>query len=400
MKLLLLTQYFPPETGASATRNASMARFLKKEGWDIEVVCEQPNYPMGELLPGYQNRFHQTEEFEGIPVQRLWVWLTRKKDTTSQLLFFLSFMFSSAWYLLRNPKRYDIVYVSSPPMFPALSGWLAARLFGSKLVLEIRDIWPDAAVDIGKFEEKSWLFYWGEKLERWLYRQVDLIVPVTDHSERIIQQRCGSTPTKVVYNGIDPDHFINHKKSRSASGFTVGYVGSLGVIHDLETLVRAAKYCESDPEIQFVVVGDGGKREEFKRLLETYQPTNLCWEGLIPHDQVPRKIATFDIALNPVFPSRSFESIITVKFYEYLASSTPVISTAKGLMEVVGNRSKACITVKPQDPKAIQEQIMYLKNNPDLLDQMGRDGREFVIRNFSRKKMASLLSGTLKQLIR
>lgn len=400
MKLLLLTQYFPPETGAGATRNASMARFLKQQGWDIEIVCEQPNYPMGVLLKGYQNRFYQYEEYDGMPVHRLWVWLTRRKDTVGQLLFFLSFMVSSAWYFLLNPGRYDVIYVSSPPIFPALSGWLAAKLFNAKIVLEVRDIWPDAAVDIGKFEKRSWLFYLGHKLEKWLYRHVDLIVPVTEHSERIIQKRCVSTPTEVIHNGIDPEHFVHHIKKHNNSVFTVGYVGSFGVIHDLETLVRAAKYCEEDPEIQFIVVGDGGRHYEFKRLINNYQPKNLIWEGLIPHEQVPEKISSFDLALNPVFPSRSFESIITVKFYEYLASSTPVISTAKGLMEIIGDKSSACITVAPQDPEAIKEKVMYFKNHPEELDEMGKAGRTFVINNFSRKKMADKLSDTLKQLIR
>ena len=406
MKMLMISQYYPPETGAGATRSAAMVKYLARRGWDIEVLSELPNYPTGKIYPGYKRVFHQQEQDHGANIHRVWVWANRRRNLREQLGIFGSFLLSSLYFIIGRPRRYDVVYATSPPIFAAIAGALVARLLKTRFVLEVRDIWPDAAVDAGKIEKKSFYFKLGRRIEHWLYRRADLIIPVTGRSEDIIRDRCGKTPTRVIYNGVDLDHFHRVEcpqqlvdEPLDPSKFRVGYVGSLGVIHDLSTFVRAARLCEDDPAIEFVIVGDGGSRARLEEVLAEVQPSNLQWVGLKEHCKVPAYISSFDIAVNPVYDADIFESIITVKFFEYLACETPVISLARGLMKEEGDRSRAVVTLPPEEPRALAEMIKRLKADPERLHKLSERARPFIVEHYSRQEQAHKLSDLLHDLV-
>lgn len=404
MKLLYITQYYPPEVGAGAVRSNIMSHYLANDGWDVDVVCEKPNYPTGKLNDRYKDNWAYAEqETENLTVHRIWSVANPRKNVFQQLLFFVSFMISSFFYVLSHPRQYDIVYVTSPPIFAGISGYLLSKIFKAKFVFEVRDIWPDSAVNQTELEGESFFLRFGKRLENWLYHNADLIVPVTGAAEQIIKTRSNGTPTSVIPNGVDVDLF--EKKANPAEGmdeeyddgkFRVGYVGSLGVIHDLRTFIAAAKLCEDDPEIRFVVVGDGGRNNQLQDILEEFQPNNVDWVGLKKHKQIPYYISSFNVAVNPINPSKAFESIVTVKFYEYLACEVPVITCGKGLIKEMGDLSGAAITVEPKNPEKLAETVRLLKNNQYLIEKLSSSGRGFVNSKYSRKRLAINLSSELK----
>jgi len=404
-KLLYITQYYPPEVGAGAVRSNIMSKYLAQDGWDVDVVCEKPNYPTGKIDEEYREKWVYREIInENLTVHRIWSVVNERKNVVQQLLFFLSFMVSSFIYMLSNPKRYDIVYVTSPPIFTGVSGYLLSKIFGAKFVFEVRDIWPDSAVNQTELDSEPVFLRFGKKLEMWLYHSADLIVPVTDAAETIIRVRSNGTPTSVIPNGVDVDLFENKPhpgegmdETYDETKFRVGYVGSLGVIHDLRTFVEAAKLCEDDPDIQFIIVGDGGRNNKLKEILEEFKPKNLDWLGLKKHEQVPYYISSFDIAVNPINPSQAFESIVTVKFYEYLACGVPVITCGKGLMKEIGDLSGAAITVEPKTSGELARKIHEIKNNQKLKEKLAAAGRQFINNKYSRSKLAAQLSDKLRQ---
>ena len=403
-KLLYITQYYPPEVGAGAVRSNIMSQYLAQDGWDVDVVCEKPNYPTGVVDEKYRGKWVYKERVtENLTVHRIWSVANERKNVVQQLLFFLSFMVSSFIYMLCNPGRYDIIYVTSPPIFTGVSGYLLSKIFGAKFVFEVRDIWPDSAVNQIDLDGEPVFIRFGKKLEKWLYHNADLIVPVTNAAEKIIKTRSNGTPTSVIPNGVDIDMFEKKADPKEgmdepydASKFRVGYVGSLGVIHDLRTFVEAAKLCEHDPDIRFVIVGDGGRNNKLKDILEEFEPKNLDWVGLKKHEQVPYYISSFDVAVNPINPSQAFESIVTVKFYEYLACNTPVITCGKGLMKEIGDNSGAAITVEPKSPGKLADTVKMLKANAQKLKDLSGAGRKFVNSKYSRKRLATHLSSELK----
>ena len=383
-----------------------MVKYLSEQGWNIEVISELPNYPTGNVYSGYDQSFIQSEKMYGSWIHRVWVWANPRRNIVQQLGIFGSFLFSSILYAITHPKKYDIVYATSPPIFAGIAGAVIARLFGAKFVLEIRDIWPDSAVDAGKIEEDSFYYRIGKRIERTLYRMADRIIPVTHCSEEIIANRGGDGKTSVVHNGVDLDHFYKREEPQEEidepydhSKFRVGYVGSLGVIHDLDTFVQAAKLVEDDPEFEFVIVGDGGARDKLLEALEEYNPANITWVGLKEHEKVPAYISSFDVAINPVYNAKIFESIITVKFYEYLACETPVISLANGVMAQESQNYKSSLTLKPESPEQLAEALRSIKQGEMDLKSEVKDSRARIVANYSRKELAGRTSELLTDLL-
>lgn len=405
MKLLYITQYYPPEVGAGAVRSSVMSKILARDGWEVDVVCERPNYPTGELNDSYKKYWAYKEEAaENLNIHRIWAIANQRRNVMEQLLFFTSFMISSFFYLLVHPKKYDVIYVTSPPIFAGISGYLLSKIFGSRFVFEVRDIWPDSAVNQIDLDSESLFIRIGRKIEKLLYHNADLIVPVTTAAEKIIQTRSNSTPTSVIPNGVDLKLFKKMEDPSSGideiydkTKFRVGYVGSLGVIHDLRTFVEAAKLCEVDPDIQFIIVGDGGRNNQLQDIIEEFKPGNLEWVGLKKHEQIPYYISSFDLAINPINPSKAFESIVTVKFYEYLACGVPVITCGRGMMEEIGNRSGAAVTIEPKNPELLAQKIRMIKSNREKREKLSESGPAFINEEFSREVLAGRLSGILKQ---
>lgn len=403
-KLLYISQYFYPETGAGATRSKAMVKYLSELGWDIEVISELPNYPTGKIHPDYRQKFVQSETIYNSLVHRVWVWANPRRNIFEQLGIFGSFLITSILFaLFKLPKKeFDIIYATSPPIFAGLTGALISKISGAKFVLEVRDIWPDAAVDAGKIEKNSFYYRVGKFMERMIYNMADKIIPVTKHSKEIINTRGGEGKATVIYNGVDLEHFYRRKQPQEEIDepydphkFRVGYVGSLGVIHDLQTFVKAAKLLEDDPDYEFVIVGDGGARNKLEQCLEELKPGNITWVGLKSHSKVPAYISSFDIAVNPVYNAKIFESIITVKFYEYLACEVPVISLANGLLKEEGDKSQAVITIEPENAEKLAETITYLKSNKELLEHMQKKASSYIGNTYSRKEQAKRLSNLL-----
>ena len=402
VRLLYISQYYPPEVGAGSVRAEVMVRVLSEMGFDVDVLSEIPNYPIGELYKGYHSQWKSIEESEHGTVTRLWVKINQRQTIWQQIVFFSSFMGSSLLHLISDTKQYDVIFVSSPPIFVSITAALMSKLKGAKFVLEVRDLWPDSAIKNNLFEQKSWFIRVGRALERWLYKTADLVVAVTDESARIIEQKSGKKNTAVVYNGVDTELFqpipsskIQIEEKKEKGKFRVGYVGSLGLIHDMQTVIEAAKLCESNPAIEFMIVGDGVKRNEMLSYMDSIQPNNVNWVGMKSHHEIPHYISSFDVALNPIHDTEAFKSIITVKFYEYLACEVPVISLAEGAQEKISDESGAGIICPIGDANVLADTIQSLFDNPNRLKKLKKNSRPFIEKTFSRRMQAQKLADHL-----
>lgn len=373
-----------------------MTQALSAAGYEIQVVAERPNYPLGIPYDGYKDRSHTDEIYQGVSVTRTWVAMNRRRNLLEQMVFYLSFMVSSLLTVLRSTRKYDLVITTSPPIFGAISGALLSKWIGCPFVLEVRDLWPDSAVKKELYSNNSWFIRIGKKVEAWLYRRADHVIAVTDAAESIIQSKSGHNRTSVIWNGVNTELFkqipseLWPKDAHKREGvFRVGYVGSLGQIHDIESFIRAAKAVENDKDIEFMIVGDGGQQDQLQNLLETIQPDNVYWVGLKPHNEVPAFMSSFDLAVNPIHDSEAFRSIITVKFYEYLACEVPVICLASGVQESMANASGAAIVHPPGDWQSLADDVLRLKNNPKALMGFRSHARPFVENHYSRSSQAA-----------
>lgn len=395
-RILYISQYYPPEVGAGAVRAEVMTQALAAAGYEIQVLAERPNYPLGQPYPSYKDHLHTEEVYNGVSVTRSWVAMNRRRNLLEQMTFYLSFMVSSLVTVLRSTQKYDLVIATSPPIFGAISGALLSQWLRCPFVLEVRDLWPDSAVKKELYSKDSWFIQVGKKVEAWLYRQADHVIAVTDAAESIIQSKGKHNRTSVIWNGVNTDRFQKippedwpEDAQKRKGVFRVGYVGSLGQIHDIESFIRAAKAVESDHDIEFMIVGDGGQQDQLQNLLVTIQPNNVYWVGLKPHDEVPAFMSSFDLAVNPIHDSEAFRSIVTVKFYEYLACEVPVVCLASGVQEQIANASEAAIVHPPGDWQSLADAVLRLKKNPGELNVLQSKARPFVETYYSRSSQAA-----------
>lgn len=408
MNILYLSQYYPPETGAGATRADSITRHLAGKGWNVDVVCEIPNYPTGKKPDHLKNAWTNRIEINGINVHQVWVAANPRETFIQKLLLFGSFFVSSLVYLLVNFKKYDVIYASSPPISAAVTGWLLGRLSRTPWIFEVRDLWSESAIGVIGKKSGSPVIRLLKWLENRLYRSASAIVVMTRSAEKIIRKSHPDKDITVVENGADLsrfDTYLRETDTGTLPGFTkngrfrVGYAGSIGVVHNFRAIVEAAKGCLDDPEIEFLIIGDGSKHRELRNLIESSNLPNLRWIGFRPHEDIPAYISTFDIGLNPILNIRAFRNIVTVKFYEYLACGVPAISMGEGEIAEVSGRSGAAICLGHHDFSGLVSEIKRLKSDPAALDSLRKNARPFIERHYDRGQLAEDVSDLIEKIV-
>jgi glycosyltransferase involved in cell wall biosynthesis len=271
MKILFVSHYFPPEVNAPANRTHEHCRRWVADGHEVTVLTGVPNHPRGRIFEGYENRWIQEEEIDGIRVIRTWMYLTPNSGFLRRIANYLLFAWTA---LLASPRtgRPDVVVATSPQFFVGVAGALIARLKRRPFVLEIRDLWPKSIVELGQLSEGP-ILRTLEALERWLYRSAaGIVVNTRTFVDHLRDRGVAAQDIELVYNGIDPTVF--HPRPRNElllerhalrGCFTVGYVGTLGLAHGLILLIDVAERMREHPDLRFVLIGDGADREKLER---------------------------------------------------------------------------------------------------------------------------------------
>ncbi len=394
MKILFLSHYYAPEVNAPASRLSEHARFWAEAGHDVTVVTCAPNHPNGILYPGYHNRVFARENIGGIDIVRLWTYLAANEGFLSRIINYVSYFLSVLLWRWRLPKA-DIVISTSPQFFCGLAGWL----FQSKKrpwILEIRDLWPESIVAVGAMKASP-LIRLLEWLERWAYRRADLIIAVTDSFVDHIKPLCRDTPIAVIKNGVALSAYRGGKDSEAQAfraahdlegKFIAAYVGTMGMAHGLQTILDAADALRTRTDIVFLLVGDGADMKNLMREREERNLTNVCYIGRQPKEAMPTIWHAADAALVLLRPSDTFKKVIPSKMFEAMAAERPIVLGVEGEALDLLEKSKGGIGIRPGDAAALVHALTRLEADRALSNSLGQNGRNFVIRNFSREKLA------------
>ncbi|MGD0711201.1 MAG: glycosyltransferase family 4 protein, partial [Bacteroidales bacterium] len=264
MRLLILTQYFPPEIGAPQNRLFELAIRLQQKGANVTVITAMPNYPQMEIHEGYKNKWHQYEEIEGLKVHRCWIFVSKKKSIFPRLLNYFSFVFSSFFIGWFNLGKFDYLLCESPPLFLGISAYLLKKLKRAKLIINVSDLWPESAEKLGLVTNKFFLKI-STKLEEFLYRKSFMI---SGQTQGIVKKISARFPSKKVYwlkNGVDISFYDVQKvhndwrreKNFSKDDFIFLYAGIIGYAQGLEVILKAADKLKEQNNIKFVLLGSG-----------------------------------------------------------------------------------------------------------------------------------------------
>ncbi len=407
LRILYISQYFPPEIGATQTRAYEMVRYLTAAGHRVTVLTEFPNHPLGVIPSQYRYKIFTRERMHGIDVLRTWVFARPEKNFLVRLGFYLSFMWMSILRGVFIREKFDVVYATSPPLFVAVSGFIIALVKGCRFVLEIRDLWPESAVVLGELTHKQFIAL-SEKLEIFLYNKAVRLIGVTQGiCNRLKEKGVPETKLSFIPNGVNVDLYRPGKKDRlllrllgiDVSSFVVAYTGLHGLMHGLDFVLETACELQSDSQLFFVFIGDGVRKQHLIDLAGQYQLKNVRFLNGVAEKELPRYIQSFDAGLATTKKMAFCRGTLPVKMFSYMACAKPVLLCVEGEAEKILQTAGGGLSVEPENVVQLKKAILKLKNNPALRKQMGQAGRRFVEKNYSRKQKAVELEELLLKIV-
>jgi glycosyltransferase involved in cell wall biosynthesis len=405
MRILFLAHFYPPEIGGAAARLHGLARWLASFDHRVTVVTGMPNYPSGVIPTEYWGKCYVSENIDGVDVLRTWVYASSHRSSLRRLANYFSFVFSSLVRVLLAGVKFDVIIASSPPLFIGISGWLLSWFLRAPWVFDIRDIWPDVAVEAGEYAANSLFTRWGHRLARFLYQRATHITPVTENKYlKILATGIPSRKVTVVPNGVDLDRLSASADIdwRAELGlldrFVVVYAGLIGIAQGVEIIVEAASILRDNPDLHFLLVGNGVRRAEVIRRSEELALRNMSFLPSQPREHIPSILRAANVAWVPLV-SEELTDAVPSKMLEAWACRKAVILSASGEAADLVRRSGGGIVIPPGQPNRLAEAILALKSSPDTLQSSGDSGYRFVKKNFARQKQARLMEQVLLNVI-
>ncbi len=407
MRILYLSQYFPPEVGATQTRAYEMARHLVSVGHQVTMLTEVPNHPSGIIPPEYRGKLYEKSSLEGIDVIRVWVKASPEKTFASRMLFYLSYMVSAALAgLILVRGRYDLLYATSPPLFVGGAALALSYVRRIPLVFEVRDLWPESAVALGELTNPHAVALAG-KLEEMCYNRARRVVVVTEGIRQRLVERGFGAKVVIIPNGANTDLFRPDPASAAAlraelgltGKFLVLYAGIHGVAQGLEVVLEAARRLQEVPEVHFLFVGEGPKKAELLVLKEKMGLTNVTMLSERPRSDMPALLSAANVALVPLRRLELFQGAVPSKMFDAWACGCPVILSIDGEARQILDRAEAGVFVEPEDAEQMAQAIRRLKDEPDRAQRYGEQGRRFVEAHYSRQRLAAQLEALLQQVV-
>jgi len=397
LKILYITQYFYPEVSATSNRAYANAKFLSAAGHNVCVVTEMPNHPKGIIYDNYKGKLYCREKLDGIDILRTWIYTSPKKTFIKRIMFYVTFMFFGAIIALLNWRRFDVIYVSSPPLFVGFIGLLIKKIFPkTKFIFEVRDLWPKSAIDIGELKNKT-IINFSEKFENKLYQVSNKVIAVTeginDYINNIIPGK-----SVLIPNGVDLS--LYETKGRTDEKFIIVYTGTLGLIHGLEIIIKAAKKLKEESDIIFQFIGDGPKKVELKKLAADYKLRNVDFIDSVPVDQIKTYLTSASVGISTTKKLELCKGTLPVKIFGYMACELPVLSSGWGESAILIDKSGAGLNSEPEKVDELVDRILWMKRNPDKISQMGKKGRLYVEKNYNRKEQAKEIENLLKSIVK
>ncbi len=395
MHILFLTDNFPPEGNAPATRTFEHTREWVKQGYKVTVITCAPNFPEGKMFDGYQNKWLSKKNMEGIDVWRVKTYITANEGFFKRTLDFVSFMISSFLFGLLS-KKVDIVVGTSPQFFTVISAWALAKLKRVPFIFELRDIWPASISAVGAMK-KTKVISLLEKIEMFLYCQADAIISVTQSFKKeLIKRGVEGTKIDVVLNGVDLSKYqpAESKAPEFANQFDLdgkfvaGYIGTHGLAHALDKIVDAAELLEYDDDIRIVFAGGGADRLRIEELVIERGLKNIVMIPRQPKEKMPALWSLCDVSLVHLKDTPLFETVIPSKIFESMGMGLPiVISVPKGESSAIIEEFEVGIVTPPENPEELALAIKKLKDDSSLLNELSSNSL-LAAENYNRVKLA------------
>jgi colanic acid biosynthesis glycosyl transferase WcaI len=393
MRILILTQYYPPEIGAPQARLSDLAAHFVQRGHSVTVLTAMPNYPTGKIHYGYGGLVRRQQE-DGVNIIRTFIYPTQSPKFVQRLTNYLSFVLSSAALGGFMVQQADFVVVESPPLFLGLSGLYLTRLKKARMIFNVSDLWPQGALELGAIRAGSFVHKAAEVLEALCYRHAWLVTGQSKGILESVAKRFPACPTFHLSNGVNIQRFDPQQPAEDfryllngRGKFVALYAGLHGIPQGLDQILDAAESLRDDAEIHFVLVGDGAQKKLLMEQATKRRLANVHFLDPRPAHEIPRLLAAADIAL--VSLKTYLQGAVPSKLYEAMASGRPVVLIAGGEAADIVRENLAGMVVAPGEIKSLAEAVRTLRHRPDLRRAFGENGRRAAQQYFDRAVIAT-----------
>ena len=405
MHILFFTDNFPPEVNAPASRTFEHCREWVKAGHRVTVVTCVPNFPTGRIFAGYRNRLWQWQMIDGIDVLRVWSYITANEGFFRRTVDYASFMVSAVCVAIFL-RRVDVIVTTSPQIFTPCAGYVISRLKRRPFVFELRDLWPESIRAVGAVRNTAVLRLLG-RLEMFLYRAATAIVTVTTaFKDNLVSRGIDRGKISVVLNGADLSRFYPRPKDPLLverlglkGKFVAGYVGTHGMAHGLETVLRAAQNVGATPEgrdVTFLLLGDGAEKKRLKELAADMALDSVLFIDTVSKEDVPRYWSLLDVSIIHLKKNALFTTVIPSKLFECMAMGIPVLHGVSGELADLVRRLDIGLVVESEHPKALADGLLKLQRDPDLRARLGANARAAAAR-YDRRELAQQMLAVIER---
>lgn len=403
MRVLFLTQYFPPEVGAPQTRLLAVATELQRLGHEVEIITAMPSYPGDHIFDGYRGRWCVREEIGGVAVTRTWVVAAQGRGLR-RAVSYLSFTATSTVGLVRA-RRPDWLFIESPPLFLAVPGLLYARFRRTRTVLNVADLWPDAAFDVGAISEAGMFARAARWLERWAYRRSTLVTAVTQGIHDALLQR-GVPPERIRFlpNGVDLELFRPDRgdpQVLESLGLPPAklfvYTGNIGLSQGLASVIEAMGIvAEADPEVVLALLGDGSQRPELEQMVEKHRLSNVLFLDPVPLETIADILPMCTGAVVSLADLPTNAGARPSKMFPAMGAGCPIVFAGLTEGASIVKDHDAGLTTPNGDPRAIADAILRLVAHPQEGARMGANGRALVESSFGWRALVAGWASSLE----
>lgn len=401
MKILFITDNFPPEVNAPATRTFEHCKEWVKKGDEVTVITCAPNFPKGKVYEGYKNKLYQKEETEGIKVIRVWSYISANEGFAKRIIDFLSFAFMAFWVGLF--KKTDLIIATSPQFFTTWTAETLATLKRKPWVFELRDIWPESIRAVGAISGDSKIFKFLEKIELRLYKRSSRVISVTESFKRnLIERGIDSEKVKVVINGANLERFSKMEKDAALvekynlkGKFVAGYVGTHGMAHKLDFILNS--WPKDNPDFHLILMGDGAEKSKLVKLAKTLNIANISFIPSMLKEDVPAYLSLMDVSLVPLKKSDLFKTVIPSKIFENSAMQIPILLGVEGESADIIQKYNAGLCFEPENKEDFLTKLNLLKEDKTVYENC-QAGCLSLAKEFDRKKMAEKMRNFLLEI--
>lgn len=402
MKLLFLTDNFPPEVNAPATRTFEHCREWARRGVEVTVITCAPNFPSGKLHAGFRNRPWQEEHIDGIRVIRVWSYIAANAGFARRILDYISFAIAA--FVAGLFVRTDLIVATSPQFFTAIAGYASGFVKRRPWVMEVRDLWPESIAAVGAAAGNEWWFRLLEKTELFLYRRAARVVVVTDAFRRDLMRR-GIPENKIftVTNGVLAANFSRREKDAALIGelglegkTVVGYIGTHGMAHNLNFILDCSLKTPTD--VHFLFVGGGAMKDRLTKRVAAEGIPNVTMLPAVAKSEIARYLSVVDIALVPLRRSDTFKTVIPSKIFESASMGKPILLGVEGESKNIIERYRAGHCYVPEDEASFLATLHVLHTDREAYGECRRNCAELA-KDYDRNRLAGRMLTILESLV-